>query len=133
MISVTIITLNEEENIKDCVVSVNKYLNKRFNDYEILVIASGSTDKTVEIVNKIASKNKHIKLIYSKEKLGYGMALRSGFRNSSKELIFYTDSDNQFDINEMDKLLPLIDKYDIISGFRINRNDPFMRGVISDG
>lgn len=132
-ISVFLPALNEEENIKYCVASVNNYLREKFKDYEILVIASGSTDKTAEIVAGLAKKNRKIKLINSKEKLGYGMALKSGFRNSSKELIFYTDSDNQFDIKEMDKILPLIDSYDIISGFRINRNDPFMRGVTSMG
>lgn len=131
-ISVFLPALNEEENIKSCVTSVNSYLKKKFKNYEILVIASGSKDKTPQIVKNLAKKNKHIKLINTKEKLGYGMALRAGFKNSSKELIFYTDSDNQFDINEMDKILPFIDKYDIISGFRINRNDPFMRRVISD-
>lgn len=132
-ISVFLPALNEEENIRDCIVSVNNYLRKRFKDYEILVIASGSTDKTPQIVTSLAKSNKRIKLINSKEKLGYGMALRAGFRNSKKELIFYTDSDNQFDINEMDKLLPLIGSYDIISSYRINRNDPIMRAIISDG
>lgn len=131
-ISVFLPALNEEENIKECIASVNKYLHKTFRDYEILIIASGSKDKTPEIVKNLAKKNKRIKLINDKEKLGYGMALRSGFRNSSKKLIFYTDSDNQFDIKEMDKFLPLIDKYDIISGYRINRNDPFTRKIISD-
>lgn len=131
-ISVFLPALNEEENIRSCVLSVENYLHKNFKDYEILVIASGSTDNTSKIVSDLAKKNRHIKLIDHGKKLGYGVALRSGFINSSKELIFYTDSDNQFDINEMDKLLPLIDSYDIISGYRINRNDPFMRGVISD-
>lgn len=131
-ISVFLPTLNEEENIKDCVVSVDKYLNKRFKDYEILVIASGSTDKTVEIVNKLANKNKHVKLINSKEKLGYGIALRSGFAHSTKELIFYTDSDNQFDIKDMDKMLPLLSSFDIVSGYRINRQDPIMRIFIAN-
>lgn len=131
-ISVFLPTLNEEENIKDCVVSVDKYLNKRFKDYEILVIASGSTDKTVEIVNKLANKNKHVKLINSKEKLGYGIALRSGFAHSTKELIFYTDSDNQFDIKDMDKMLHLLSSFDIVSGYRINRQDPIMRIFIAN-
>ncbi len=131
-ISVFLPALNEEQNIKDCVSSVNKYLHKRFKDYEILVIASGSTDKTAEIVSNLTKENKLIKLINFKRKLGYGTALRSGFTRSSKELIFYTDSDNQFDIRDMDKLLPLLKSYDIISGYRINRQDPPMRIFIAN-
>mgnify|MGYP001602340666 FL=1 len=124
--------LNEEQNIKDCVSSVNKYLHKRFKDYEILVIASGSTDKTAEIVSNLTKENKLIELINFKRKLGYGTALRSGFTRSSKELIFYTDSDNQFDIRDMDNLLPLLKSYDIISGYRINRQDPPMRIFVAN-
>ena len=130
-ISVFLPALNEEENIEDCVTSVNKYLRNRFKDYEILVITSGSTDKTAEIVKNLIKNNKHIKLINSKEKLGYGVALKSGFSLSSKELIFYTDSDNQFNIKDLDKLLPLIHTYDIVSGYRKNRQDPPMRIVIA--
>lgn len=130
-ISVFLPALNEEENIKDCVTSIDKYLQRRFNNYEILVIASKSTDKTVEIVLNLIKKNKRLRLINLKGKLGYGMALRSGFANSTKELVFYTDSDNQFEINDMDKILPLLSSYDIVSGYRINRQDPIMRIFIA--
>ena len=131
-ISVFLPALNEEENIKDCVTSVNNYLRKNFKDFEILIIASGSSDKTPDIVANLAKKNKRIRLINSKEKLGYGMALKSGFKNSRKELVFYTDADNQFNIKDFDKFLPLMDSYDIISGYRINRHDPPLRIFIAD-
>lgn len=130
-ISVFLPALNEEENIGSCVLSVKKYLENRFKDYEILVIASGSADDTAKIVMDLSRKDKHVKLINYKKKLGYGTALKSGFSQSSKELIFYTDSDNQFDIADMDKLLPLLTSYDIIAGFRINRQDPPMRIFIA--
>jgi glycosyltransferase involved in cell wall biosynthesis len=130
-ISVFLPALNEEENIKSCVLSVKNYLNRRFKDYEILVIASGSTDNTAKIVLGIAKKDNHIKLVNYKKILGYGTALRSGFTHSSKKLIFYTDSDNQFNIEDMDRLLPLLETYDIISGFRVNRQDPPMRIFIA--
>ncbi len=130
-ISVFLPALNEEENIRSCILSVKKYLSLKFKDYEILVITSGSTDDTAKIVGDLSLKDKHIKLINYKKKLGYGAALEAGFANSSKTLIFYTDSDNQFDIRDMDKLLPLLDSYDIVSGFRINRQDPPMRIFIA--
>lgn len=129
-ISVFLPALNEQENIKTCVQAAQKYLSRRFKDYEILVISSGSTDNTEKIVKELTKKDQRIKSIHHK-KIGYGIALRSGFANSSKELIFYTDADNQFNIEEMDKLLPLLSTYDIVSGFRVNRQNPPMRIFIA--
>lgn len=125
-ISVFLPALNEQDNITSVVNSVNKYLQKKFRDYEILVVSNGSTDNTEKIVKELAKKDRHIKSIHG-SKRGYGIALKSGFKHASKELIFYTDGDRQFDIKEMDKLFPLLNNYDIISGYRIKRQDPLMR------
>lgn len=125
-ISVFFPALNEQENIKTCVLSAKKYLEKRFKDYEILVVSNGSTDNTTKIALEFARKDKRIKSICNK-KVGYGIALRSGFANSSKELIFYTDADNQFNIEDLDSLFPLLGAYDIVSGYRVKRQDPSMR------
>lgn len=130
-ISVFLPTFNEEENIKVCVLSIKKYLDKRFEDYEILVISDGSTDNTNKIVAELAKKDKRIKLFARKKKLGYGAGLRSGFSHSSKDLIFYTDADNQFNIEDMDRLLPMLSSYDIISAYRVDRKDPLMRIFIA--
>lgn len=131
-ISVFLPAYNEEENIKTCTLSIKKYLDERFKDYEILVISDGSSDKTNKIVAELAKKDKRIKLFARKKKLGYGAGLRAGFAHSSKDLIFYTDADNQFNIEEMDKLLPLLSSYDIISAYRVNRKDPLMRLFIAN-
>ncbi|GDX61846.1 glycosyl transferase [Candidatus Levyibacteriota bacterium] len=131
-ISVFLPTFNEQENIKNCITSIKKYLNKNFMDYEILIISDGSNDDTEKIVNEIIARDSHVKLFARNKKLGYGAALRSGFAHSTKELIFYTDSDNQFNIESMDLLLPLIKTYDLISGFRIKREDPLMRIFIGN-
>lgn len=125
-ISVFLPALNEQDNIKTCVLNVQKYLDKRFKHYEIIVVSNGSKDNTDKIVTELAKKNKHIKLINDK-KIGYGAALRSGFANAKEELIFYTDADNQFNIEEMDKLFPLLASHDIVSGYRVKRQDPYMR------
>lgn len=131
-ISVFLPAFNEQENIRECILSIKKYLDKRFKDYEILVISDGSIDNTNKIVAEIAKNDKRIKLFARRKKLGYGAGLRAGFAHSSKELIFYTDSDNQFNIEDMDRLLPLFSSYDIISAYRVNRKDPLMRIFIAN-
>jgi len=130
-ISVFLPALNEQENIKDCVLAVKKYLKTRFKNFEIIVVSNGSTDDTDKIVKKLAESDKRIILVNDKKR-GYGLALRSGFSRASNDLIFYTDGDNQFKIDEIDKLIPLLKTYDIISGYRIKRQDPFMRIVVAN-
>lgn len=130
-ISVFIPVYNEEENIKKAIVSIKTYLKKRFNDFEILVISDGSRDKTNSIVDSETKKDKRIKLISRNRRMGYGAGLRAGIKYSTKELIFYTDGDNQFNINDLDRLIPLLKKYDAVSAFRLNRKDPLMRIFIA--
>jgi len=102
-------------------------LKTRFKDYEILVVSEGSTDKTNDIVRDLQKEISPLRLLARTENFGYAGALRTGFQNSKKDLIFYTDADRQFDIKELDKLLPLIEEYDIVTGYKIKRHDPLMR------
>jgi len=124
---------NEEENMPKLLNSAVKILNKVTNNYEILVIVyEGSTDGTINIVNRFAKKNRKIKLIIQpKHKKGIGYAKMMGFKNAKHPYIFYADSDNQFDLNEFKKFIPYIDKYDVIAGYRIERHDPKTRILIS--
>ena len=113
-ISVFLPAYNEEENIIAMVISINDYLKVRFSDYEILVISQGSTDRTNDLVRSLQSRINQLSLLIKDQCYGYAGVLRTGFTSSSKELIFYTDGDGQYDIKDLDKLLPLINEYDII-------------------
>lgn len=126
-ISAFLPVFNEGENIEKAVLSIKKYLTKRFKDFEILVISDGSTDNTNEIVRELSKNDKRIKLFTRNRRLGYGAGLKAGFTHASYAIIFYTDGDNQFNIEDIDKLLPLLSSYDIVSAYRINRKDPLMR------
>jgi len=126
-ISVVLPAYNEEENITYMVNSVNDYLKVRFNDYEILVISQGSKDGTNDLVNNLLNEIDRLSLYTKDQSFGYAAVLRTGFSKSSKELIFYTDSDGQYDIKELDKLLSLIEDYDIVTGYKYERHDPLMR------
>lgn len=130
-ISVILPAYNEEGGIRESVLGADNYLKNNFRDYEILVVSEGSTDNTGGVVRQLEKEIKAAKLFLRKEWTGLGGALRTGFKNASKELIFYTDADRQFDIRELDKFMPLIDRYDVVTGFRIKRNDASIRSLMS--
>jgi glycosyltransferase involved in cell wall biosynthesis len=65
--------------------------------------------------------------VHHRPNKGYGAALRSGCLSAKYDYVFYTDSDLQFDIQEIKKLIPLIKDADIVSGYRMHRDDPKLR------
>ncbi len=99
------------------------------DDYEIIIVNDGSKDRTGEIADRLAKENPAVRVVHHEKNMGYGAALQSGFKNATKELVFYTDGDGQFNMEEIIKLLPLIENYDIVSGYRKKRMDPFIRKV----
>jgi glycosyltransferase involved in cell wall biosynthesis len=70
-----------------------------------------------------------VKVVHHATNLGYGAALQSGFKAATKKMVFYTDGDGQFDINELPPLLPLMEQCDIVSCYRLNRQDSFIRRI----
>ena len=126
-ISVFFPAYNEAGSIGDLIAETYRYLDQRFDDFEILVVSEGSTDNTNEIVKLLEKHIPRLRLVSRPENFGYAGALRTGFKNSTKELIFYTDGDGQFDIRELDKLLSLLEENDIVTGYKIKRHDPLMR------
>lgn len=124
---------NEEKNIPILLSSAVKILKEVANKYEIFVVVyEGSTDNTISVVKKFSKKNKNIKLlIQPKSKKGIGYAILMGFNNAKYPYIFYADADNQFDLNEFKKFLPYTNEYDVIAGYRIKRQDPLSRIIVS--
>ncbi|MHC4555926.1 MAG: glycosyltransferase family 2 protein [Planctomycetota bacterium] len=120
---------NEQENIGRTVEKALLVLEKLNADFEVIIVDDGSTDGTGRIADEITGRDSRVKVVHHQTNLGYGAALQSGFKAATKELIFYTDGDGQFDINEMPPLLPLLEKYDIVSCYRLNRQDSAMRKI----
>jgi glycosyltransferase involved in cell wall biosynthesis len=120
---------NEEQNVARVAREALQTAKQISDDFEIIIVDDGSVDRTGEIADKLAAQNPEIKVVHHKVNQGYGAALQSGFKNASKELVFYTDGDGQFKIEEIKKLLPLIAQYDIVSGYRIKRQDALIRKV----
>ena len=126
-ISVFFPCYNEQGNIRRIYESASEALKTLGLDYEIILVNDGSTDETPQIANAIATADPRVRVIHHPNNLGYGSALQSGFRAATKTLIFYTDGDGQFSLDEMPPLLHLMKQHDIVSCFRLNRQEGFIR------
>jgi glycosyltransferase involved in cell wall biosynthesis len=89
---------NEQDNIERVVKSTVDCLRPLNIDYEIIIVNDGSKDNTAQVVDALAAGDNRIKAVHHKTNLGYGAALRSGFAAATKDFVFYTDGDGQFDI-----------------------------------
>jgi len=118
---------NEEQNIAALVHETIQALQDIVGDYEILIIDDGSTDRTGSIADNLSQECPCVRAIHHKKNKGYGATLITGFTNAAKEWVFFTDGDNQFDIQEIEKLLGEKDHYDAIIGYRAKRQDPLHR------
>lgn len=122
---------NDAGTIASMVVAVVKTLEEMTDNYEVIVVENGSTDYTVEVLEELAKRYDRLRIFTHREALGYGGALRVGFAQATKELIFYTDGDAQYDPRELKLLLPaLTADVDMVNGWKIDRNDPWYRIVI---
>jgi glycosyltransferase involved in cell wall biosynthesis len=100
--------------------------------YEVIVIDDGSSDGTSkEVEALIARYHPRVRLLKHEANRGYGAALRTGFEHSRYGLVFFTDSDNQFDVSELEQFMPQTAGYDMVVGFRTNRCDPLQRSLYS--
>ena len=118
---------NEADNVQRVVRRAKEVLDRLVSDWEIIIVNDGSRDATAEIADRLAREDSRVRAVHHAKNGGYGMALRSGFAAATKEFVFYTDGDGQFDMAELDRLLELRDTADIISGYRKRRQDNFMR------
>jgi len=128
-ISVFFPCYNEQDNVARTVEQTLVILEELGADFEVIIVDDGSSDATGQIADKIASQDNRVKVVHHPTNLGYGAALQSGFKAATKKIVFYTDGDGQFDISEMPPLLPLIEQYDIVSCYRLNRQDNLIRKI----
>lgn len=106
-------------------------LEKITDDYEIIVVEDGSTDGSRELLLELQKEVSQLRLVLHEKNKGYGMALQSGFGAATKDLVFYTDGDAQYDVKELPRLLArMTDDVDIVNGYKIKRSDPLHRIVI---
>lgn len=126
-LSVVLPAHNEETTVESVVEEVFAVVQQLGVDYEIIVVNDGSTDRTGEIGRTLARRIPHFRLVEHFPSRHYGGALKAGFSVAAKELIAFFPADQQFVFREIDRLLAKITEADIVSGYRANRQDNFIR------
>lgn len=132
-LSIVLPAYNEEENIGTAITRCLTVLEQLHLPHEVIVVNDGSKDQTLARSNELAVHHPQVRVIDFERNRGYGVALSTGFQSAKYSMVFYTDSDNQFDVSELKYLLPIIDSYDLVVGFRIYRYDMPLRLFLSWG
>ncbi len=122
-------TYNEEDNIRETVLRTIDVVegSPYVDEYEILVVNDGSKDKTLEIARELERDYPGVRVVNHEQNKGYGAALKSGMAAATKDYVFFTDADLQFDIKELQNLLVHLDTHPVVIGYRAPRRDSAMR------
>lgn len=130
-ISIFFPAFNDEGSIAGLVCNALDLLPSLTADYEVLVINDGSTDRTAAIIDELAATHPQVRAIHHDRNRGYGGALQTGFKESAKELVFYTDGDGQYDVRELTLLLPLmVEGVAVVNGYKARRADGPARKIL---
>ena len=122
---------NDSGTIASLVITALQTARRLTPDFEVIVVNDGSADATGEIADELARTYPAVRVVHHPRNRGYGGALRSGFAAATRELVFYTDGDAQYDPAEMETLwAALTDEVDLVNGYKISRSDPLHRIVI---
>jgi glycosyltransferase involved in cell wall biosynthesis len=129
MITLSVIfpAYNEQANIQKTVEIAHRVLPRVADTWEIILVNDGSEDETGKICDRLSSRYPEVRVVHHAGNIGYGAALKSGVLEARHKLIFFSDSDGQFDLNELPRVIAWTDQYDIVAGYRARRRDPFYR------
>ncbi len=121
---------DEKDNLERTVCSARSALDRlKLARSEVIIIDDGSTDGTGALAEKLVAEDSVVRAVHHPRNLGYGAALRSGFSAARYEWVCWTDSDGQFDLAELGKLVSYADDYDVVVGYRARRADNAVRRI----
>jgi glycosyltransferase involved in cell wall biosynthesis len=118
---------NEEENIAAVLDEALETLPRFADDFEVIVVNDGSSDRTADVVTAYAEGRERVRLVNHEENRGYGEALRSGLAAARGDAVFFTDADRQFRLGDLERLLEHYGGSPFVVGYRLKRNDPWHR------
>jgi glycosyltransferase involved in cell wall biosynthesis len=120
---------NEEVLVEEFLEKSKKDLSKVADDWEIIFVNDGSTDRTSEIAHQMARRIPQVKVVDLPENLGNGANVEVGFNNATKDIVFNNTVDAFFNTEDLEWILPHLDRYDSISGCRtdLSANNPYQK------
>jgi glycosyltransferase involved in cell wall biosynthesis len=122
---------DEEANIGTLLDQSLRLAPRLASDFEIVVVDDGSRDRSAAIIEEWRLRDPRIRLLRHRSNRGYGAALRAGLREARGELVFFSDADLQFDLDELAMLLAHARDFDVVAGYREKRRDPWPRRLIA--
>lgn len=124
---------NDAKTIGDLVSQADRVIGGLTDDYEIIVVNDGSRDESASVLAALSTQMPRLRVVDHGVNRGYGAALRSGFTHATKDLVFYTDGDGQYDVNEIPILLTLMtDDTQFVNGMKMTRHDPPYRVFVGN-
>jgi glycosyltransferase involved in cell wall biosynthesis len=128
-ISVFFPAYNDAPSLPALIQGAFQVLEEHARDYEVIVVNDGSQDETGNVLARLRERfGERLNIVTHEVNRGYGGALRSGFASATKDLVFYTDGDGQYDVGELPKLLErMTPEVGLVNGFKLERNDPWHR------
>ena len=130
-LSIVFPAYNDYATIASMVLTALRIGKQYTDDIEVIVTNDGSQDATGLVLEELMQRVPELHVVVHEHNRGYGSALRSGFSLASKEWIFYTDGDAQYDPQEMTRLVDALEPgIDIVNGYKISRGDGWFRFVI---
>ncbi len=130
-LSVVIPVYNEAENLGPLHERLHAVLPRQGLAYEILFVDDGSIDRSPEVLRKLVSMDPHVRVITFERNAGQSAAFDAGFRRARGEIVVTLDADLQNDPADIPKILEEMKRFDVVCGWRIKRNDTWLRRVSS--
>lgn len=129
-LSLVIPVYDEEENLRPLHAAIREALDPLGLGYEVVLVDDGSTDATLGIAREIQAQDPRWVIVALRRNFGQTAAMSAGFDHARGEVIVTLDGDLQNDPGDIPKLLALIKEYDVVSGWRVDRRDPFLTRLL---
>jgi glycosyltransferase involved in cell wall biosynthesis len=132
VISVVVPLLNEEGSLEELYRQIADALEPRGEPFEVVFVDDGSTDGSMSVLSRLHDQLSNVVVIHLRRNFGKAAALQAGFLEARGEVVVTIDADLQDDPAEIPQLLAKLDEgFDLVSGWKTRRNDPFLRRAFS--
>jgi len=132
VISVVVPLLNEERSLETLYAEIVAALEQEGHDFEVVFVDDGSTDESLSTLGRLHEEQSNVVVVHLRRNFGKAAALQAGFLEARGDIVVTIDADLQDDPGEIPKLLAKLEEgFDLVSGWKTRRNDPFPRRLFS--